>query len=210
MADFSIENKINGAVIGLDEVGRGPLAGPVVSCGVMYNSYKILDTTIPITDSKKLTSKQRKELFNFFKKLKKKNILEYFLGIATVEEIDQINILEATKLSMKRVMDKFNNPTASIIIDGNFKLDYKNTNERSIIRGDKVSLSIATASIIAKIHRDRLMNFLDNKYHQYGWRQNAGYGTKKHIDAIKKNGPTKFHRKTFEPTKSLIKKKIDF
>ena len=145
MADFSIENKINGAVIGLDEVGRGPLAGPVVSCGVMYNSYKILDTTIPITDSKKLTSKQRKELFNFFKKLKKKNILEYFLGIATVEEIDQINILEATKLSMKRVMDKFNNPTASIIIDGNFKLDYKNTNERSIIRGDKVSLSIATA-----------------------------------------------------------------
>tara|TARA_B100001123_G_C15257967_1_gene1005438 strand:+ start:1055 stop:1690 length:636 start_codon:yes stop_codon:yes gene_type:complete len=209
VADFSIENTIDGPVIGLDEVGRGPLAGPVVSCGVIYNSYKILDTTIPITDSKKLTSKQRKELFNFFKKLKKKNILEYFLGIATVEEIDQINILEATKLSMKRVIDKFNNPTASIIIDGNFKLDYKNTNERSIIGGDKVSLSIATASIIAKIHRDRLMNFLDNKYQQYGWNQNAGYGTKKHIDAIKENGPTKFHRKTFEPTKSLIKKKLN-
>ena len=206
MADFSIENKIEGDVIGLDEVGRGPLAGPVVSCGVIYNSYEILETKIPITDSKKLTIKQRLKLFKFFQQLKKENILEYYLGLATVEEIDQINILEATKLSMKRVIDKFNNPSASIIIDGNFKLGYKNTNEKSIIGGDKVSLSIATASIIAKIHRDRLMSILDNKYPDFGWKQNAGYGTKKHIDAIKEKGATKCHRKTFEPIKSLIKK----
>ena len=205
MADFSIENTIEGAVIGLDEVGRGPLAGPVVSCGVLYNSYEILETKIPITDSKKLTIKQRLKLFKFFQQLKKENILEYYLGLATVEEIDQINILEATKLSMKRVIDKFNNPSASIIIDGNFKLEYKNTNEKSIIGGDKVSLSIATASIIAKIHRDRLMSILDNKYQHFGWKKNAGYGTKKHIDAIKEKGPTNFHRKTFEPIKSLIK-----
>ena len=93
MADFSIENTIDGAVIGLDEVGRGPLAGPVVSCGVLYNSYEILETKIPITDSKKLTIKQRLKLFKFFQQLKKKNILEYYLGLATVEEIDQINNL---------------------------------------------------------------------------------------------------------------------
>jgi len=205
VADFSIENTIEGAVIGLDEVGRGPLAGPVVSCGVLYNSYEILETKIPITDSKKLTIKQRLELFKLFQQLKKGNILEYYLGLATVEEIDQINILEATKLSMKRVIDKFNNPNASVIIDGNFKLEYKNTNEKSIIGGDKISLSIATASIIAKIHRDRLMSILDNKYQHFGWKKNAGYGTKKHIDAIKEKGPTNFHRKTFEPIKSLIK-----
>ncbi len=206
MADFSIENTIEGSVIGLDEVGRGPLAGPVVSCGVIYNSYEILETKTPITDSKKLTFKQRLKLFKLFKQLKKENILQYYLGLATVEEIDQINILEATKLSMKRVIDKFNNPNASIIIDGNFKLNYKNTNEKSIIGGDKISLSIATASIIAKIHRDRLMSILDSKYQHFGWKQNAGYGTKKHIDAIKEKGPTNFHRKTFEPIKSLIKK----
>tara|TARA_Y100000768_G_scaffold358285_1_gene313977 strand:- start:91 stop:711 length:621 start_codon:yes stop_codon:yes gene_type:complete len=204
VADFSIENSIRGPVIGLDEVGRGPLAGPVVSCGVIYNSYEILETKIPITDSKKLTIKRRLELFKFFQKLKKENILEYYLGLATVEEIDQLNILEATKLSMKRIVDKFNNPSASIIIDGNFKLNYNNTNEKSVVGGDKVSLSIATASIIAKVHRDRLMGILDNKYQHFGWKQNVGYGTKKHIDAIKAKGPTNFHRKTFEPIKSLI------
>ena len=205
MADFTIENKIKGPVIGLDEVGRGPLAGPVVSCGVVYNSYKSLNTRIPITDSKKLTIKQRLELFEYFKKLKKENILEYYLGLATVKEIDQLNILEATKLSMKRVINKFNNPNASIIIDGNFKLNYNDINEKSIIGGDKISLSIATASIIAKVHRDRLMCILDNKYKYFDWKNNSGYGTKKHIAAIRENGPTNFHRKTFEPIKSLIR-----
>ena len=205
MADFSIENTIEGPVIGLDEVGRGPLAGPVVSCGVVYNSYETLESKVPITDSKKLTVKQRLNLFKYFQKLKKENILKYYLGLATVKEIDHLNILEATKLSMKRVIDKFNNSTLSIIIDGNFKLNYNNINEKSIIGGDKISLSIATASIIAKVHRDRLMAILDSKYQDFGWKQNAGYGTKKHIDAIKINGPTNFHRKSFEPIKSLIK-----
>ena len=205
MADFSIENTIKGPVIGLDEVGRGPLAGPVVSCGVVYNSYETLESKVPITDSKKLTVKQRLNLFKYFQKLKKENILKYYLGLATVKEIDHLNILEATKLSMKRVIDKFNNSTLSIIIDGNFKLNYNNINEKSIIGGDKISISIATASIIAKVHRDRLMAILDSKYQDFGWKQNAGYGTKKHIDAIKKSGPTNFHRKSFEPIKSLIR-----
>ncbi len=204
MADFTIENKIKGPVIGLDEVGRGPLAGPVVSCGVIYNRYKSLNTRIPITDSKKLTIKQRLELFEYFKKLKKENILEYYLGLATVKEIDQLNILEATKLSMKRVINKFNNPNASIIIDGNFRLNYMQYIEQSVVGGDKISLSIASASIIAKIYRDRLMSILDNRYSYYGWKQNAGYGTKKHIQAIKLKGVTNIHRRTFEPIKSMI------
>ena len=197
MTDFSIEKSIDGPVIGLDEVGRGPLAGPVVSCGCYFSNYDDLESEIPITDSKKHTAKQREKLFLFFKKLQKEKKLQYYLGYASVEEIDKINILEATKLSMKRVIDKFNDPTASIIIDGNFKLEYKNTNEKSIIGGDKVSLSIATASIIAKIHRDRLMSILDSKYQHFGLKKNAGYGTKKHIDAIKKFGVSNLHRKSF-------------
>ena len=126
------------------------------------------------------------------------------MGYASVEEIDEINILEATKLSMKRVIDKFNFENPHLIIDGNFSLNYQN--EKSIIGGDKKSLSIASASIIAKVHRDRLMSILDSKFTFYEWKKNAGYGTKKHIDAIHKHGVTQFHRKSFEPIKSLLKK----
>ena len=205
MADFLIEKSIGGKVIGLDEVGRGPLAGPVVSCGVIYNNYTNLQTKIQITDSKKLNHEQRNELFQFFKNLQQNKTLEYHLGLATVEEIDQLNILEATKLSMKRAVNKFHNPNVSLIIDGNFKLEHNHLKEKSVIRGDQISLSIATASIIAKIYRDRLMGFLDNKYQDYGWKKNVGYGTKKHIQAIKEKGFTNFHRKTFEPIKSLIR-----
>ena len=204
MTDFSIEKSIDGPVIGLDEVGRGPLAGPVVSCGCYFSNYDDLVSEIPITDSKKHTAKQREKLFIFFKKLQKENKLQYRLGYASVEEIDKINILEATKLSMKRVVNKFSIENPNLIIDGNFSLNYKN--EKSVIGGDKKSLSIATASIIAKVHRDRLMNILDNKFNYYHWKSNAGYGTKKHIEAIHKHGITLFHRKSFEPIKSLLNK----
>ena len=204
MADFSIEKSIDGPVIGLDEVGRGPLAGPVVSCGCHYLHYDDLESENPITDSKKHTPRQREKLFLFFKRLQKENKLQYHLGYASVEEIDKINILEATKLSMKRVINKFSIDNPNLIIDGNFSLNYKN--EKSFIGGDKKSLSIATASIIAKVHRDRLMNILDNKFNYYHWKSNAGYGTKKHIEAIHKHGITLFHRKSFEPIKSLLNK----
>ena len=204
MTDFSIEKSIDGPVIGLDEVGRGPLAGPVVSCGCYFSNYDDLESEIPITDSKKHTAKQREKLFLFFKKLQKEKKLQYYLAYASVEEIDKINILEATKLSMKRVIDKFNFENPHLIIDGNFSLNYQN--EKSIIGGDKKSLSIASASIIAKVHRDRLMSILDSKFTFYDWKKNAGYGTKKHIDAIHKHGVTQFHRKSFEPIKSILKK----
>jgi len=203
--DFSIEEKFNGPVIGLDEVGRGPLAGPVISCGCHFKNYTILNQIKDyIGDSKKLSEKKRELSFKFLQNLKKEGIVDFHLGIANVEEIDNINILEATKLSMKRVVDKFNLKNANLIIDGNFSLNYKSYKEQSIIKGDNKSLSIAAASIIAKVHRDRLMKKLSIKFQDFGWEKNAGYGTKMHIENIHRLGPTIHHRKTFEPIKSLI------
>ena len=109
-----------------------------------------------------------------------------------------------TKLSMKRVVNKFNIENAYLLIDGNFFLNYNSYKEQSIIKGDDKSLSIAAASIIAKVHRDRLMKKLSLKFKDFGWEKNAGYGTKMHIENIYRLGPTIHHRKTFEPIKSLI------
>ena len=209
MTDFSIEKSINGPVIGLDEVGRGPLAGPVVSCGCMFFDYDKLSHPIQITDSKNLSAKKRRELVLYFYKLQKEKLLKFNLSLATVKEIDELNILGATKLSMKRVIDKFKEKNFSIIIDGNFSLEYKNLNEKSIIGGDKKSISIAAASIIAKVYRDRLMSFLHVKFPMYGWKKNSGYGTKQHIEAINKYGVEIFHRKSFKIFKSnFYKNKI--
>ena len=205
MPNFSIEEEINSPVIGLDEVGRGPLAGPVISCGCHFKNYTILNELKDfILDSKKLSEKKRELSFKFLQNLKKEDIIDYHLGIANVEEIDKLNILEATKLSMKRVVDKFNLQKAQLIIDGNFSLNYKSYKEQSVIKGDDKSLSIAAASIIAKVHRDRLMQKLSIRYQHFGWEKNAGYGTKIHIKNIHRLGPTIHHRKTFEPIKSLI------
>ena len=205
MPNFSIEEEINSPVIGLDEVGRGPLAGPVISCGCHFKNYTILNEFKDlIGDSKKLSEKKRELSFKFLQNLKKGNIIDFHLGIANVHEIDNLNILEATKLSMKRVIDKFNLKNAKLIIDGNFSLNYKSYKEQSIIKGDNKSLSIAAASIIAKVHRDRLMKKLSIKFKDFGWEKNAGYGTKIHIENIHRLGPTIHHRKTFEPIKSLI------
>ena len=205
MPDFSIETKLEHPVIGLDEVGRGPLAGPVISCGCYFKSYKIQNEFKDyIGDSKKLSEKKREASFKFLQSLKNDDVIEYHLGIANVNEIDQLNILEATKLSMRRVVDKFNMENANLLIDGNFSLNYKSYKEQSIVRGDDKSLSIAAASIIAKVHRDRLMKKLSLKFQNFGWEKNAGYGTKMHIENIYRFGPTIHHRKTFEPIKSLI------
>ena len=205
MPDFSIEKQFTDPVIGLDEVGRGPLAGPVISCGCYFKNYTTQEDFYNlIGDSKKLTEKKRKVSFDFLQSLKKEGTIEYHLGIARVEEIDRLNILEATKLSMKRVVEKFNIQNAYLLIDGNFSLNYKAYKEQSVIKGDDKSLSIAAASIIAKVHRDRLMKKLSIKFQHFGWEKNAGYGTKIHIENIHRLGPTIHHRKTFEPIKSLI------
>ena len=207
MPDFSIEKEFDRPVIGLDEVGRGPIAGPVISCGCYFKNYTIQEEfTNFIGDSKKLSKKKRGLSFKFLQNLKKEGIIDYQLGISNVEEIDKLNILEATKLSMKRSVDKFNLQNAQLIIDGNFSLSYKSYKELSVIKGDNKSLSIAAASIIAKVYRDRLMKKLSIRFQHFGWEKNAGYGTKMHIENIHRLGPTIHHRKTFEPIKSIIYK----
>ena len=207
MPDFEIEKSLKGTVIGVDEVGRGPLAGPVVSCACTYKNYEIDKKFIDkIDDSKKISYKNRIKIFKIIQNLKYNKEINYSLGFATVEEIDSHNILEATKLSMIRAINKLNFKKGNIIFDGQMKLNIKNFISKDIVQGDNKSISIATSSIIAKIHRDRYMRFLSLKFPNYNWEQNAGYGTKKHIDEIYKNGITDYHRKSFEPIKTLIHK----
>ena len=207
MPDFEIEKSLKGTVIGVDEVGRGPLAGPVVSCACTFKNYKIDKKFIDkIDDSKKISYKNRIKIFRIIQNLKDNKEINYSLGFATVEEIDSHNILEATKLSMIRAINKLNFKKGNIIFDGKMKLNIKNFISKDIVQGDNKSISIATSSIIAKIHRDRYMRFLSLKFPNYNWEQNAGYGTKRHIDEIYKNGITDYHRKSFEPIKTLIHK----
>ena len=206
--DFEISFGKKNKVIGVDEVGRGPLAGPVVSCACIYLDYKINESFLSlINDSKKISAKKRLEIFKKINFIKKKGKLNYKIGFASVEEIDKYNILEATKISMKRAIEKFNYNSPNLIIDGKIGFDKTNKKIKEIINGDKKSYSIASASIIAKVIRDRYMSILGMKYPVYKWGKNVGYGTQQHIHEIYKNGITSHHRKSFEPIKSLIHKK---
>ena len=183
---------IKNQVIGIDEVGRGAFCGPVVSCSVLLEK-KILNNNLvfQITDSKKLNHKKRIILSKFIKEYS-----SYSIGVANNIEIDEMNILRATNLSMIRSYDKFKKTENLIKIDGlkTFSLNEKTT---FIKNGDQISISIAAASIIAKTWRDRLMTLYSRIYPMYGWERNKGYGTREHRDAIKKFGLTKIHRKSF-------------
>ena len=183
---------IKNQVIGIDEVGRGAFCGPVVSCSVLLEK-KILNNNLvfQITDSKKLNHKKRIILSKFIKEYS-----SYSIGVANNTEIDEMNILRATNLSMIRSYDKFKKTENLIKIDGlkTFSLNEKTT---FIKNGDQKSICIAAASIIAKTWRDRLMTLYSRIYPMYGWERNKGYGTREHRDAIKKFGLTKIHRKSF-------------
>ena len=183
---------IKNQVIGIDEVGRGAFCGPVVSCSVLLEK-KILNNNLvlQITDSKKLSHKKRIILSKFIKEYS-----SYSIGVANNIEIDEMNILRATNLSMIRSYDKFKKTENLIKIDGlkTFSLNEKTT---FIKNGDQKSVSIAAASIIAKTWRDRLMTLYSRIYPMYGWERNKGYGTHEHRNAIKKFGLTKIHRKSF-------------
>ena len=207
MPDFSIEKSFSIPVVGIDEVGRGPLAGPVVSCASIFLDYKIDKLTLlSINDSKKLTLNKRNFAYELIKELKNQKKFNYSLGVASVKEIEKFNILEATKISMKRALKNLNYKKGTLIIDGNINLDLDNFENHTITKGDQKSYTIAAASIIAKTHRDRYMFLLSKKYPSYKWDKNSGYGTKKHIEQIRLIGITKHHRRTFEPIKSLIQK----
>ena len=175
---------------GVDEAGRGCLAGPVTAAAVIlpkkFKNYKV-------KDSKKLNWKSRKELANFIKK----NCLTYSIKNINSKKIDEINILNSSILAMHKCLDKIDIKPEFIIVDGNKFKAYKDIPHKTIIKGDDKYLSIAAASILAKDFRDDFMIKLDKKYPNYLWKKNKGYPTKSHREAIKKIGITKFHRKTF-------------
>ena len=186
----SYQNHINGYICGIDEVGRGCLAGPVVAAAIILNFDSI---PIGINDSKKLSKKKRQNIYNNIKK----EALDIAIGQASNIEIDQMNILNASLLAMKRAYKNLKTPTELALIDGNYspKINCKTIN---IIKGDSKSLSIAAASIVAKQYRDKLMEKIGNKYPKYNFKKNVGYGTKEHYQSIDTNGLTEFHRKSFK------------
>lgn len=180
-------------VVGVDEAGRGPLFGPVVAACVYI---KDLNDEIfeKVNDSKKLTEKKREEIYN---KIIRTDKISYAVGIANSEEIDKLNILNATFLAMRRALEKLNVKDKLIVVDGNQLIRGYKGEQQFLIKGDSKNLSIALASIIAKVYRDHMLYEYDKKYLNYGLAKHKGYGTKAHIEAIKKYGILKEHRKTF-------------
>ncbi len=183
-------------IVGIDEAGRGPLAGPVVSAAVAINKDFLFEE---INDSKQLSVSKREKLF----KLIIDNCLAYKIEVVSPIIIDEINILEATKLSMKNALNAIKIDYDLVLIDA-VKLSDLKTPSISIIKGDAKAISIAAASILAKVYRDHLLLELDKIYPQYGFKNHKGYGTKSHIEAIMKYGPIKnVHRLTFAPIKNM-------
>jgi len=181
---------------GVDEVGRGSLIGPVYAAAVILN--KSINKKL-LKDSKILSKKKREKLFILIKK----NSV-WAIGKASVKEIERINILHASLLAMKRAIEKLKKKPSLVLIDGNKLPDLKNYNLKYVIKGDQKIPSISAASIVAKVSRDRFITTLSKKFKNYGWDTNSGYGTKKHLNALKKFGVTKHHRKTFSPIKFKI------
>ncbi|MBR4592230.1 MAG: ribonuclease HII [Elusimicrobiaceae bacterium] len=194
------DNLESNVLIGIDEAGRGPLAGPVVACACYIPSSEALSFT-DVNDSKKLSESKRNELFE---RLTHSDIL-YNVGFATAQEIDRLNILQATFLAMRRAAQQFiNTPHAVALIDGPHKVAGLDMRQEAIVDGDAKSLVIAAASIIAKVTRDRYMAQLDKLYPGYDFALHKGYGTTKHLQALRVLGPCKEHRTSFAPVRRLL------
>jgi ribonuclease HII len=202
--------------VGLDEVGRGPLAGPVVSAVAWISSDLALTlekniTNFPIRDSKKMSPKQRNKFMNWLGNQDSSSI-RYAIGSSSVDEIDDINILNAAMLSMSRAYNALGKHTAVALVDGNVAPNLANNTDASnnplvipVIKGDNKVLSIAIASIIAKEYRDSLMRKLAEEYPQYYWYSNVGYGSRAHLQALYKFGVTPHHRRSFAPISKIVK-----
>lgn len=187
----------HGLVAGVDEAGRGPLAGPVVAAAV------ILDDLNPIhglNDSKKLTTKRREALFDEIRA----RALCFAIAEASVQEIDQINILQATLLAMKRAIEALRLPPKLVLVDGN-RLPTLSIRAEAIVQGDALVPAISAASILAKVHRDRLCDAMHQQYPLYGFDQHKGYGTAQHLDALQAHGPADCHRMTFAPVARSVR-----
>lgn len=192
---FSQGYKIIGAI---DEAGRGPLAGPVVAACVIFNAnISINNDLAKVNDSKKLTEKNREILFELIKQ----NFIEVGVGICDHKAIDRINILQATFLAMKKAISAVKNRPDFIIIDGSLKLPNYSTPQQTYVKGDENLFTIAAASIIAKVTRDRIMQAMDKIYPDYGFSRHKGYGTKFHLERLKQHGPCAIHRLSFNKVK---------
>lgn len=189
-----------GLVAGVDEAGRGPLAGPVVAAAV------ILDESVQlagVTDSKKLTALQRDRLFDEIQA----KALCFCIGVASVEEIDRINILQATLLAMRRAVDGLKLVPARVLVDGN-RLPVLPMASEAIVKGDATVQSIGAASILAKVHRDRLCMQLHEQHPHYGFDVHKGYGTADHLAALLQHGACIAHRRTFGPVREALARSI--
>lgn len=196
LIDFDKAQKVEGMLIGIDEAGRGPLAGPVTACACYIPPELYTHPLMSkINDSKKLTPQRREEIFEELVKLP----IIYATGYASAAEIDKINILQATFLAMRRALAKFKGKEITVFIDGNKTIPNLTMPQKAIVKGDGTSLCIAAASIIAKVSRDKFMLLCAKQYPQYKFEEHKGYGTKIHTDLIDKYGPCPLHRKTFEP-----------
>ena len=203
--NFDIEEKFGNIVVGIDEVGRGPLAGPVIAVAVYIKRslWKNFLARYPeinkINDSKKISKKIREKLYKILI-----NIIQFGVGAASVKEIEEKNILQATLIAMERAYISLKINADFVLVDG-INLPKIKAKVRAIKNGDNKSISISSASIIAKVIRDNLMKKLSYKYPGFFWNENSGYGTKLHIDKIKLLGITPHHRKSFKPMTKMIK-----
>jgi len=201
-ADFSFEDQHSGLVCGLDEVGRGPLAGPVVAaCVVIPHEMRSLDFVQYIRDSKKLSLKKREMLYDAIT-----SHFPHAISALSPQEIDKYNILQASLLTMTKAHDKVLGSGVVLehaLVDGN-KLPVLATSASAIVKGDAKSKTIAAASVIAKVYRDRIMNDLAKEYPFYGWDRNAGYPTLEHREALLQYGITPYHRRSFAPVRKIL------
>ncbi len=197
--NYMLEQQFGGLVCGVDEVGRGPWAGPVFTAAVVLDPDNIPDG---LNDSKKLTRKKREALYPLIMAT-----ADVGFGEATVAEIDHHNILQATLLAMARAVINLKHKPDHALVDGT-QLPELICPATCVKKGDSISLSIAAASIVAKVKRDFLMTELGEIYPEYGWDRNAGYGTSHHHQALRLVGPSRFHRKSFAPIRNLISQGI--
>ncbi len=183
-------------ICGVDEAGRGPLAGPVCAAAVILPTDTEIDG---LNDSKKLSEKKREQLFEVIKE----KAVSYSIAFASVEEIEEVNILEATFIAMNRAVEGLNVKPDFALIDGNRVPKESKIPCATVVKGDSLSMSIAAASILAKVTRDRLMLGLDAEYPEYNFKKHKGYGTKEHTELIKQYGPSPIHRLSF--LKNILK-----
>ena len=200
MPDFSLEREAGGLVAGIDEAGRGPWAGPVVAAAVVLDPETLPQTLgLALDDSKKLSTRRREALFDALRRCTRAGV-----GHAEVGEIDSVNILAATMLAMARAVENLGVEPDLALIDGN-RAPKLRCPARCVVGGDGLSLSIAAASIVAKVTRDRIMADLARRFPGYGWERNAGYGTAEHRAALQRLGVTPQHRRSFKPVINILR-----